>query len=117
MLVCAHIRRTTARISSVIDKDSSRLAFLTSINSRLLCAAYYYRYDITNIAGSMDTVTPTTCDDFDRRQTNGNAEEDVIRSGGLHHSNNVDVARGDTLCVNPLTPASIGKSRLDEVKS
>lgn len=65
----------------------------------------------------MDTVTPTTCDDFDRRQTNGNAEEDVIRSGGLHHSNNVDVARGDTLCVNPLTPASIGKSRLDEVKS
>lgn len=64
----------------------------------------------------MDMIT-TTYDDLYRRQTNGNAEEDVIQSGGLHHSNTVDVARDDTLCINPLTPAAIDKSRLDEVKS
>lgn len=63
----------------------------------------------------MTTVT-TTYDDLVRRQTNGNAEEDIIQSGGLHHSDNVDVARDDTLCVNPLTPAAIDKSRLNEVK-
>lgn len=65
----------------------------------------------------MDTVTAPTYDDLDRRQTNGNAEEDVIHSGGLHHSNNVDVARNDTFCVYPLAPGAIDKSRLDEVKS
>jgi hypothetical protein len=64
----------------------------------------------------MTTVTTTTYDDLVRRQTNGNAEEDIIQSGGLHHSDNVDVARDDTLCVNPLTPAAIDKSRLNEVK-
>lgn len=66
----------------------------------------------------MDTVTTTTThDDLVRRQTNGNAEVDIqIQSGGLHHSDNVDVARDDTVCVNHLTPAAIDKSRLDEVK-
>lgn len=117
MLVCAQIRRSSGRISSVIHKGSRRLAFLTSPSSRLLRAAYYYRYDTTNIAGSMDTVTTTTYGDLDRRQINGNAEENVIHSGGLHHSDNVDVARDDTLCVNPLAPAAIDKSTIDEVKS